>query len=158
MPTPAPEASGSLRLRTVLEPRGPAAAVVLSDDQVRALAGDRRTPPVRVTVNGHTFRGRVGRRGTEALVGFSKAERAACGVEAGDTIDVELVLDDEPRTVELPAALAAALADDPTAKAAFEALSYTRRKELARGIAEAKRAETRERRLADALARLSGSS
>jgi hypothetical protein len=145
-----------LRLRAVLQARGPAAALVLTDAQVRVLGGDRRTPPVRVTVNGQTFRGRVGRRGGEALIGFSKEQRAACRVEPGETIDVELAPDDEPRTVELPAALAAALADDPTAKAAFEALSYTGRKELARGIAEAKRPETRERRLADALARLHG--
>jgi Bacteriocin-protection, YdeI or OmpD-Associated/Domain of unknown function (DUF1905) len=149
-----PEAAGTLRLRAVLEARGPTAALVLSDEQVGVLGGERRTPPVRVTVNGHTFRGRIGRRGSEALVGFNKEQRAACRVEPGDTIDVELALDDEPRAVELPEALAAALADDTTAKLAFDALSYTRRKELARGIAEAKRPETRERRLADLLARL----
>jgi hypothetical protein len=149
-----PEAAGVLRLRAVLEARGPAAALVLPDEQVRAVGGERRTPPVRVTVNGHTFRGRVGRRGNEALVGFNKEQRAACRVEPGDTVDVELTLDEEPRTVELPEPLAAALADDPTADAAFAALSFTRRKELARGIAEAKRPETRERRLADLLARL----
>jgi hypothetical protein len=151
------ESTGPLRLRAVLEPRGPAAALILSDEQVRAIAGDLRTPPVRVTVNGHTFRGRVGRRGAEALVGFNKAQRAACGVEPGDAVDVELALDDEPREVEVPEALAAALGDDPVARSAFDALSYTHRKELARGIAEAKRPATRERRLADALARLHGS-
>lgn len=149
--------SGTLRLRAVLEPRGPAAALILSDEQVRAIGGDVKAPPVRVTVNGHTFRGRVGRRGAEALVGFSRAQRAACGVEPGDTVEAELALDDAPREVELPEALAAALADDPVARSAFDALAYTHRKELARGIAEAKRPETRERRLADALARLHGS-
>ena len=149
--------TGTLRLRAVLEPRGPAAALVLSDEQVRALAGDARTPPVRVTVNGHTFRGRVGRRGGQALVGFSRAQRAACGVEPGDRVDAELVFDDAPREVDLPPALAAALADDPIARSAFDALAFTHRKELARGIAEAKRPETRERRLIDALARLHGS-
>jgi hypothetical protein len=149
--------TGFLRLRAVLEPRGPAAALVLSDEQVRAIAGDVRTPPVRVTVNGHTFRGRVGRRGAEALVGFNKAQRAACRVEAGDAVDVELALDDAPREAELPPALAAALADDPIARSAFDALAYTHRKELARSIGEAKRPETRERRLADAVTRLHGS-
>jgi hypothetical protein len=109
---------------------------------------------VRVTVNGHTFRGRVGRRGAEALVGFSTAQRAACRVEPGDTVDVELALDEEPRTVEVPEALAAVLADEPAARAAFESLSYTRRKELARSVADAKRPETRERRLAGVLAQL----
>jgi hypothetical protein len=148
--------TGTLRLRAVLEPRGPAAALVLSDDQVRALAGDVKAPPVRVTVNGHTFRGRVGRRGGEALVGFSRAQREACGVEPGDTVEAELALDDAPREVDVPQALAAALDDDPAARAAFDALAYTDRKELARGVAEAKRPETRARRLAAALARLQG--
>jgi len=152
-----PAGTGSLRLRAALEPRGPAAALILTDEQVRAIGGERKAPPVRVTVNGHTFRGRVGRRGSEALVGFSKAQRAACGVEPGDTIDVALTLDEEERTVEVPAALAAVLAGEPDARAAFESLSYTRRKELARSIADAKRPETRERRLGAALAELQGS-
>lgn len=68
-----------------------------------------------------------------------------------------VVLDEAPREVEVPEALAATLADDPTARAAFDALAYSHRKELARSIAEAKRPETRERRLTDVLARLHGS-
>jgi hypothetical protein len=146
-----------LRVRGVLEPRGPAAALVLSEEQVRALAGEAKSPPVRVTVNGHTFRGRVGRRGGEALVGFSRAQREACRVEPGDTVDAELALDDAAREVELPQALAAALDDDPAARAAFDALAYTHRKEIARSITDAKRPQTRERRLSDVLARLHGS-
>lgn len=143
-----------LTLRTVLVPRGPAAGVILTDEQVQALGGTAKTPPVRVTVNGHTFRGRIGRMKGENLIGFSKAVRAECGVESGDEVTVEVALDEAPRTVDVPPELAAALEGDSDARAAFDALSYTDRKELARGVAEAKRPETRQRRIEAVLARV----
>ena len=62
--------------------------------------------------------------------------------------------DEVPRVVVIPDALAAALAADPAAQAAFDRLSFTNRKEMAASIAEAVRPETRERRLAAAMARL----
>jgi uncharacterized protein YdeI (YjbR/CyaY-like superfamily) len=77
--------------------------------------------------------------------------RQAAGAEAGDTVEVELELDTAPREVEVPDALRRALAGDPVAGAAFERLAYTHRKEYARWIEEAKRDETRERRVAQAL-------
>jgi Bacteriocin-protection, YdeI or OmpD-Associated/Domain of unknown function (DUF1905) len=140
-----------MRLRTVLEPRGPAAAVILTEAQVAELGGAAKTPPVRVTVNGHTFRGRVARMGGESMIGFSRAVREAAGVEPGQELDFEIVLDDAPREVEVPPALAAAFEGDPAAKAAFDGLAFTHRKEFARWIEEAKRDETRDRRVAQAL-------
>jgi hypothetical protein len=140
-----------LHLTAVLQPRGPAAAIVLTDEQVSALAGGAKTPPVKVTVNGgHTFEGRVGRMGGENLVGFNKAVRAAAGVEAGDTIEVVIVADAAPRDVEVPDDLARALADAGVADR-FHALAPSHRKEYVRWITEAKRPETRARRVADAV-------
>ena len=144
-----------LRLRTVLAPRGPAAAVILDDAQVAALGDGRKAFPVRVTVNGHTFPGRLARMGGENLIGLSRAVREACGVGIGDEADVVVALDDAPREVEVPEALAAALAGDAAARAAYEALAYTHRKEFARWVAEAKRPETRDRRVAETLTMLS---
>ena len=92
--------------------------------------------------------------GGENLIGFSKAVREACGVKAGDKVEVEIVLDEGPREVELPPALASALDAEPELRARYESLAYTHRKELARSVSEAKREETRERRLAEALSRL----
>jgi uncharacterized protein YdeI (YjbR/CyaY-like superfamily) len=77
--------------------------------------------------------------------------RDAAGVQAGDTVEVELELDTAPREVETPAALADALALDPQARVAYDGLAYTHRKEFARWIAEAKREETRRSRVAKAL-------
>jgi uncharacterized protein YdeI (YjbR/CyaY-like superfamily) len=67
------------------------------------------------------------------------------------------VLDEAPREVEVPPALAAAFAAEPELRKRFDALAYTHRKELARSVAEAKREETRERRVAQALDRLRAS-
>lgn len=144
-------------IRATLAPRGPAAAVILTDAQVAAIGEGAKTPPVRVTVNGgYTFAGRIGRMGGESLLGFNKAVRAAAGVEAGDEIEIAVVLDEGPREVDVPADLAAALDADPATRAAFEALAYTRRNEYARAVADAKRPETRERRINQTVAELLG--
>lgn len=137
----------SLRLTAVLEPRGPAGALVLTDEQVAELS-ERKAAPVRVTVGDRTARLRVARMGGENLIGFSKAVRAELGVEIGDTLEVEIALDDAPREVEVPPELAEALAANPAARAAFDALAYSHRKEHARAVADAKRPETRARRVA----------
>ncbi|WP_032406156.1 YdeI/OmpD-associated family protein [Rhodococcoides fascians] len=136
-----------LQLTTVLEPRGPAAAIVLTDAQVASL-GSTKTPPVRFTIGGQTVAGRIGRMGGENLLGLNKSVRTTLGVEAGDTVDVTIELDDEPRTVELPGELATALNADPAVRAAFDVLSPSKRKEHARSVADAKRADTRDRRIA----------
>jgi len=89
----------ALELETTLEPHGPAAAIVLTDEQVATLDAGK-TPPVRVTVNGASVGGRVMRRGGQNLIGFSKAARAELGVEPGQPIRVTIELDDQPREVE----------------------------------------------------------
>jgi len=87
----------------------------------------------------------------EFLLGLNRAVRQEAGVEAGDTVEVNLELDTAPREVEVPQALADGLAEDSEARAPFDRLAYTHRKEYARWIDEAKRDETRQRRLAQAL-------
>jgi uncharacterized protein YdeI (YjbR/CyaY-like superfamily) len=89
--------------------------------------------------------------GGEFLLGLNREVRRGAGVAAGDEVDVSIVLDVAPREVEVPEALAAALATDPKAQAAFEGMSFTHRKEYVRWIAEAKREETRQRRAQAAL-------
>jgi hypothetical protein len=142
---------GSLRLTATLVARGPAAAVVLDDEQV-AVVGDRlKRFPVVATVNGYTWRTTVTRMRGEFLLGCSREVREGAGVGAGDTVDVSIELDTKPREVDVPDELASALAGDPAAMAAFEALAFTHRKEYARWIDEAKREDTRDRRVTQAL-------
>ena len=106
--------------------------------------------PVRGTVNREPFRSTVAIYGGVGYLGVTKALREAAGAGIGDEVDVEIELDDAPREVDLPPELAAVLESDGEAARAFEQLSYTHQREYARWIAEAKRAETKERRLAKA--------
>ncbi|MGY1685757.1 YdeI/OmpD-associated family protein [Geodermatophilus sp. SYSU D00804] len=144
-----------LRLTTTLAPRGPAAAVVLTDEQVAGLGGGAKAFPVRVTVGTVTVEGRVARMGGENLIGLSKERRAALGVAIGDTVDVVVALDRGERTVEVPPDLAEALAAAGV-REAFDRLSYTSRKEHARSVADAKRPETRARRVSAVVDAVSG--
>jgi hypothetical protein len=142
---------GELTLTTTLQARGPAAAVVLTDDQVAEVGEGRKAFPVRATINGYTWAGRVSRMGGEFLLGMRREVREAARAEAGDEVTVTIALDEAPREVEVPPALAQALEGDAAAKARFDDLAFTHRKEFAQWIAEAKKDETRERRVAQAL-------
>jgi hypothetical protein len=114
---------GSARFTAKLVPRGPAAAVVLEAEQVAAVGEGAKRFPVRATINDHTWRTTVTRMRGEFLVGLSRAVCEEAGVETGDTVAVELELDTAPREVEVPQALANALADDSAARAAFDRLA-----------------------------------
>ena len=107
--------------------------------------------PVRGRVNGVEFRTTVAVYSGVSLIGFNKGLRDRAGIEIGDEVTVELERDDEPREVEIPPMLAQASAGDPAAAAAFDALSYTHRREYAEWIAQAKKEQTRERGAAKAV-------
>lgn len=151
LPLPRSREVGTLKMQATLQPRGPAAAVVLDDAGVQVVGEGAKRFPVRATVNGYTWRTSVARMRGEFLVGLSRAVCEAAGVKAGDTVEVELALDTAPREVDVPAQLAEALKANPAALAAFDALAYTHRKEYARWVEEAKREDTRERRITKAI-------
>jgi hypothetical protein len=113
-----------------------------------------KRPPVIVTINGHGWRSTVAVYGGLYYLGVSRANRSAARVEIGDEVEVSLELDGSPREVELPPLLAEALAADPAARAAFESLSFSNRREHAEAVASAKQEETRTRRLDRVLASL----
>jgi hypothetical protein len=119
-----------------------------------AALSDEKRPPVTVTIGDHTYRTRIAVYGGQPMVGMSKANRAAAGIDIGDRFDVSLALDEEPRVVEVPDDLAAALAGDAGAAAAFERLAYTHRREYVIWINDAKKPETRARRVAGTLDKL----
>jgi uncharacterized protein YdeI (YjbR/CyaY-like superfamily) len=108
-----------------------------------------------VTVGPHTWRSSIANMGGEQFwLGVSLANRAAAGVAAGQTLDVQIELDTAPRTVDVPDDLAGELDRDPAARAAWDRWSFTRQKEAARALTEAKKPETRTRRLEKVLAEL----
>jgi hypothetical protein len=111
----------------------------------------RARAPVRGTINGHPFRSTVAVYGGRYYLPVRRALREAAGVAAGEVVVVELESDDQPRTVDPPEDLAAALAGDAEARAAFDGLSFTHQREYAEWVAEARRAETRRRRVEQAV-------
>ncbi|MDY4040952.1 MAG: YdeI/OmpD-associated family protein [Collinsella sp.] len=121
---------------------------------VEAMGAGRR-PKVTVTLNGHSYRSTVAVYGGVPMLPLSAQNRAAAGVRAGERATVTLELDDAPRTVEIPDDLARALAAEPTARASFEALSYSRRRAHVDAVTSAKRPETRARRIARIVGELS---
>jgi hypothetical protein len=144
-------ASGIVRFRATLETNGrTATGIEVPAEVVQALDAGKR-PPVRVTLREHTYRTTVARMGGRFLVPVSADVRKAAGVSAGDELDVGIELDDAPRTVDVPEDLAAALAAEPAAARAWDQLAYTHRKEWVRSVEDAKKPETRARRIAAAV-------
>lgn len=132
-----------------------ATGIEVPADVVEALGSGKR-PAVTVTVNGHTYRSTVASMGGRFLLPLSAENRSAAGVQAGDEVDVDVELDTAPREVEVPADLQAALDGDAEARAAWERLSYSHKRQHVLAIEGAKAAETRQRRIDKALAMLRG--
>jgi hypothetical protein len=137
-----------MKFRATVELGGKTATGIAVPADVVAALGSGSRPAVTVTVGGHSYRTTVARMGGRFLVPLSAENRTAAGVAAGDEVDVGIEPDTAPREVEVPADLADALAHDDAARATFDGLSFTHRKEWVRWLEEAKKAETRATRLA----------
>ena len=123
-----------------------ATGIAVPEEIVDALASGKR-PNVVVTINGYSYRTTVAPMGGEFLIPLSAEHRTASGAAAGAEVEVDLVPDEAPRTVELPDDLSAALANDSSAADFFDGLSFSHRKEWVRWIVEAKKPETRATRV-----------
>jgi hypothetical protein len=143
-----------MRFRTTILLNGKTATGIRIPPQVLAELGGGKRPPVRVTINGYTYRSTVATMGGEFMVGVSAENRTGAGVRAGEEVDVDIQVDDEPRRVAVPADFSEALERDATARRFFEGLSYSQKLWFVSGIEGAKKAETRERRVAEAISRL----
>ena len=148
------------RFTARLEPIESGTFVVIPADVVAALGATGRTSVVG-TIEGHPLRHQfmpytVEGVGRQILMAVNKATRETIGKNAGDTVDFDLERDERSRSahVEVPPELAAALAVDPAAKAAFDALAPSHRREYAEHVAEAKRPETRQRRATTVVERM----
>ena len=116
----------------------------------------RVRPPVKVTIRSHTWRTTPGVYDGVGFIVVNRAVKAATGVDAPDRVRVRMEPDTEPRKVAIPGDLAAALAADPVAKKTFASMSFTHRREYVEWVEEAKRRETRARRVAATVARVRG--
>jgi len=141
--------------RTVLEATGGNnVGIVVPPEVVASFDRGKRVPVVVTIDGGYSYRSTIASMGGRFLLGFNAETRRATGRGAGDDVEVTLELDDAPRVVEVPEDLAAALAGDPAAAAAWEKLAYSHQKAHVTAIESAKAAETRARRVAAALEKL----
>ncbi len=150
------------RFTARLEPIELGTFVVIPADVVEALRATGRTSvvgtidgrPIRHQFMPYVFEG-VGR---QVVMAVNKATREAIGKTAGDMVEFDLERDERSRSVdvEIPPELTEALARTPAARAAFDALAPSRRREHADHVAAAKRPETRLRRAAEIITQLRG--
>lgn len=144
------------RFRTVIEAAvGGGAAAQIPTDVTEALGGKKQMR-VTGTLNGYPIRTSTMPYRGGFYVGLHKAAREAAGVQIGDQVELELTRDDSPRVLEIAPELEGAFAAEPELRKRFEALSFSRRRDLAGPISEARKPETRRARLEKALAALRG--
>ena len=116
----------------------------------KAAFGTARAP-VKVTVNGYTYRSTISIMRGETFVPLRASHRAAAGLEGAETVSVRLELDTDKREVTAPQDFVAALQTAPEAWARWQALSFTHQREHVEAIETAKKADTRARRIARAV-------
>ena len=112
-----------------------------------APAFGRVRAPVKVTLNGYTYRSTIASMGGCVCIPLRKSNREAAGLEGGETIDVRVELDTEKREITPPRDLTKALKATPSAWERWQELSYSHQREYVEAIEEAKKAATRERRI-----------
>lgn len=145
------------RFRALLEQHRSGSATTISIPfDVPKVFGRRGRVAVRGTINGVPFRSSVFRMGDAPyFMVVNRQMREAGSLSAGQTVSVVMERDDEPRSIEVPPDFQAALVASRAAQEAWARLSFTHQREYVEAITEAKRAETRARRIAKAVEQLS---
>ena len=137
-----------MRFRTTLLQSGKTATGIEVPAEIVDALGAGKRPPVRVTINGYTYRSTIAVMDGAYMVGVSADNRAGAEVQGGDEVDVDIELDTEKREVAVPADFAAALDAEPDARRFFETLSNSNKSWHVLGVEGAKTDETRQRRIA----------
>ena len=112
--------------------------------------------PVKVTLNGYTYRSTIAAMGGPAGIPLRKSNREAAGLQGGETITVRLELDTDKREVKAPSDLLRALRVISGGLVRWQSLSYTHQREHVEAIEAAKKPETRDRRIAAAIKLIQG--
>jgi hypothetical protein len=143
-----------MRFTTTIELGGKTATGMEVPADVVTALGAGKKPAVLVTVNGHTYRSTVATMGGRFLLPLAAEHRTAAGLAAGDRVEVDVELDTAPRTVDVPADLAAALDEDPEVRRRFDALSYSAQRRHVLAVDGARTDATRQRRVTGVVAAL----
>jgi hypothetical protein len=107
--------------------------------------------PVKVTLNGYTYRSTIASMGSTVCIPLRKSNREAAGLEGGETVDVKIELDTGKREIKPPDDLIKALKAAPPAWDRWQELSFTHQREYAEAIEGARKPETRVRRVESAV-------
>ena len=143
-----------LIFRTTLNLEGKTATGIQVPADIVAALGPSKRPPVLVTINGYTYRSSIAPYNGVYMIPVAAEHREKAGIQAGEEVEVGLVLDNEPRVVEVPTDFAEALERDAQAKQFFDKLSYSNKRRFVLPIEEAKSEETRARRIEKAVSNL----
>jgi Domain of unknown function (DUF1905)/Bacteriocin-protection, YdeI or OmpD-Associated len=136
-----------MKFQATIEQAGKTATGIVVPREVVEALGSGRRPRVRVTIRNYTYRSTVTPMGGRFMLPVSAEVRRSAGVAGGDTVEVQLDPDTEPREVTLPADFAAALDGEPAAREFFDRLSYSNQQWHVLSIEGAKTDETRRRRI-----------
>jgi hypothetical protein len=143
------------RFRALVErDEGSAVCAIHFPFDVEQTFGGRGHVPVRGTLNGAPFRASIFKMHGRHFMVVNRKLREAAGVRGGETVPVRIERDMEPRVIDPPADFARALESNEDAQAAWDKLSYTHRREHVEHVEEAKRPETRARRIEKSVAQL----
>jgi hypothetical protein len=140
-----------MRFRTTLLQSGKTATGLQVPPEVVEQLGSGKRPAVSVTLRGHTYRSTIAPMSGVYMLPVSAEIRAITGLAGGDSVDVDVELDTAPRVITIPPDFAAALHGEMEAKGFFETLSYSNKQRVVLSIEQARTAETRQRRIAQAV-------
>jgi len=107
--------------------------------------------PVRVTLNGYSYRSTIAAMGETVCIPLRRSHREAAGLQGGETLDVQIALDTQKRVITPPRDLITALKAAPPAWDRWRELSFSHQREFVEAIADARKADTRERRITSAV-------
>ena len=135
---------------TILQTGKNTCGIIVPPEVVEALGAGKK-PPVCVTINGVTYRSSIAVMGGDFMVGVSSENREKTGARGGETYEITIEVDTQPRVIEVPEDFAEALNKEPQAKAFFESLSNSNKSRHTLSIADAKTPETRAKRIEKAI-------
>ncbi|HQW11769.1 MAG TPA: YdeI/OmpD-associated family protein [Saprospiraceae bacterium] len=142
-----------MKFKTTIIQTGNNTGIEVSD-QILDQLGSGKKPLVVVTLNGYSYRSAVGKMGSRFMISLSAENRKNAGVSGGDLVEINLELDTEPRTVEVPTELQKIFKENKSVKFNFEKLSPSKRKAIVISINEAKTEETKMKRIQKAIEQL----
>lgn len=142
-----------VKFKTTIVQNGNNTGIHVPNTVLDELNGGKK-PLVKVTLNDYSYRSAVGKMEDKFMISLSADNRKKAKVKGGDTLEVTIELDTEPRITEIPTQLQTALNKNQIAKMVFDKLSPSWKKAIVLSITEAKTEETKTKRIEKVIAEL----